>query len=107
MRKAYKTIEVIPDLCNGCRDCVKACLQAKGAKQQKQSRIQPIKIKDLKGSFIKPTICLQCGEPACVAACPADVLRKNWETGIVEWDKDKCDKGRKSSPFWLIVSYWL
>ncbi len=91
MRKAYKTIEVIPDLCNGCRDCVKACLQAKGVKQQKQSRIQPIKIKDLKESFIVPTICLQCGEPACVAACPLDALRKNLETGIVEWDKDKCD----------------
>ena len=105
MGKAYKTIEIIPHLCDGCADCVKACLQAKGADQPSQSMIKSIK--DLKEAFFAPTICLQCGEPACAAACPADALRKNWETGIVEWDKDKCNKGRKSSPFWLIVSYWL
>lgn len=88
MRKANKTIEVRPDLCDGCGDCVKACLQAKGKKQPSQSRIQPIK--DLKDSFNAPTICLQCGEPACASACPANALKKDPETGIVEWDRDKC-----------------
>ena len=88
MGKAYNTIEVKVDLCDGCGDCVKACLKAKGAKNPIQSRIKPIK--DLKENFTAPTICLQCGDPSCTAACPAGALRKNRETGIIEWDKDKC-----------------
>lgn len=88
MKKAYRTIEVIPDLCDGCGDCLKACLQAKGVKHPSQSRINPIK--DLKESYAAPTICLQCGDPACVAVCPSNSLRKNPETGIVKWDEDTC-----------------
>jgi len=67
---------------------VKACLQAKEAKQPSQSRIKSIK--DLKEAFFAPTICLQCGDPSCVTVCPSKTLAKNPETGIVEWSKDKC-----------------
>jgi len=86
--KAYQTIAVIPGLCDGCGDCVPACLQAKGIKDPIQSRIKPIK--DLKESFFAPTICLQCGDPGCVSSCPAKALTKNPETGVIEWNKDNC-----------------
>jgi len=86
--KAFKTIEVIPGLCDGCGECVNACIQAKGVNRPIQSRIKPLK--DLKEPFFAPTICLQCGDPACVPVCPADALNKNPETGVIEWDETKC-----------------
>ena len=88
LRKAYRTIEVIPDLCDGCGDCVKACLKAKGAKHPVQSRIQPIE--GLREPFFAPTICLQCGDPSCVSTCPSGALSKDLETGVIEWDKNLC-----------------
>ena len=88
MGRAYKTIAVIPGLCDGCGECVKACLQAKAVKDPIQSRIKPIG--QLKESFFAPTVCLQCGDPACVASCPARALSKDSKSGIVEWDPDKC-----------------
>ena len=88
MGKAYETIAVIPGLCDGCGDCVTACLQVKGIKDPVQSRIKPIK--DLKEPFFAPTICLQCGDPACVSSCPAKALTKNPETGVIEWNKECC-----------------
>lgn len=88
MGKAYKTIEIIPDQCDGCGDCVKACLDVKGATHPLQSRIRPLN--DLKEPFFAPTICLQCGDPACVATCPSHSLNKNPETGVVEWNQDTC-----------------
>lgn len=88
MKKAYNTIEVIPDLCDGCGDCVKACQEAKGVKNPNQSRIQIIK--DDKEAFTAPNICCQCGDPSCAAVCPANALTKNLKTGVVEWDKEKC-----------------
>ena len=88
MGKAYKTIAVIPGLCDGCGECVNACIQAKSAKRLSQSRIKPIQ--NLKESFFAPAICLQCGDPSCVASCPSGALTKNSETGVVEWNKERC-----------------
>jgi phenylglyoxylate dehydrogenase beta subunit len=87
--KAYKTIEVIPELCDGCRECVAACLKVNGLHDPDQSRIKLVK--RLTEPFFAPAICLQCGEPACAAECPTDALVKNYETGIVGWNADDCN----------------
>lgn len=88
MAKAYKTIQVIPELCNECGDCIKACLEAKGAKDPSQSRIRLVK--DPKTSKNVPVLCRQCGDPACVTSCPQNALSKNPDTGIIELNKDEC-----------------
>ena len=88
MGKAYKTIEIIPGLCDGCGKCVVACVNAKHLEDPSQSRIHPIERLD--ENFFAPAVCLQCGDPACVASCPAGALTKNPETGIVEKDAERC-----------------
>ncbi len=40
-------------------------------------------------AFIKRQ-CLHCVDPSCISACPVSALTKNQETGIVEYDADKC-----------------
>ncbi|RPJ79889.1 MAG: 4Fe-4S dicluster domain-containing protein, partial [Acidobacteria bacterium] len=89
MGKAYRTIEVVPELCDGCQECVKACLKVKGLQDPGQSRIRLVQ-RPTK-PFFTPSICLQCGEPACAAECPSDALVKNKETGIVDWSADECN----------------
>jgi len=34
--------------------------------------------------------CMHCGEPACVAVCPAGAITKRAEDGIVVVDQNKC-----------------
>lgn len=34
--------------------------------------------------------CNHCNHPGCVSACPVSAMTKNPETGIVEYDKNKC-----------------
>jgi len=48
------------------------------------------------GSFPNVTMktmslgCMHCGEPACVAVCPAGAITKRAEDGIVVVDQNKC-----------------
>jgi phenylglyoxylate dehydrogenase beta subunit len=87
--KAYKTIAVYPEKCDGCGDCVQACLEAKSyTKNPIHSRIKPIK--EIHEEFFAPIICLQCGDPSCVPNCPSGALNKNPESGVVEWNEEKC-----------------
>jgi Fe-S-cluster-containing dehydrogenase component len=37
-----------------------------------------------------PTLCLQCEKAYCVEVCPTPALTKNDQTGVVDFDKDKC-----------------
>lgn len=34
--------------------------------------------------------CMHCGEPACMAVCPAGAISKRSEDGVVVVDQDKC-----------------
>jgi len=37
-----------------------------------------------------PTLCLQCEKAYCVEVCPTSALTKNDQTGVVDFNKDKC-----------------
>ena len=47
-------------------------------------------MKEPEDSFFGLSLCRQCGDPDCVANCPAGALTKNEDTGVVEWDDTKC-----------------
>ena len=84
----YNTIAFRADLCNGCGDCMVTCARVKaGSDSPQRSRIQVLD--DGAGHF-ELAMCRQCGDPACVPACPAAALSKNPTTGVIDWDADKC-----------------
>jgi phenylglyoxylate dehydrogenase beta subunit len=86
---AYNTIAFKPDRCNGCGDCMTACARAKtGSDDVRRSRIQ-IAPGVIDGEF-SLAMCRQCGDPKCVANCPAAALAKNPTTGVIDWDDSKC-----------------
>lgn len=86
---SYSTIAFHPDKCNGCNACVEACAKVHtGTVNAVHSRIQIVPDPDEKSYGI--ALCRQCAEPRCVMDCPAKALTKNEETGVIEWDKDKC-----------------
>lgn len=89
MGNAYNTLAVYPEKCNGCGECEKACAKVKAdSTDVVHSRIKVLK--SLEDGFFGPVVCMQCGEPNCVKSCPAGALSKNPETGVVEWNEDKC-----------------
>lgn len=77
------TIRFIPQRCDGCDDCMNACVEAKGG----VSRISIVGGGDGRWEM---ALCRQCGDPKCVANCPAGALDKHRVSGIVDWSKDLC-----------------
>lgn len=84
------------ELCQGCRNCQLACMAGHTAEQS-------VLCLDLENpanrprNFIAagplgptPILCRHCNEPACVTACMAGALTKNYATGTVDQDPEKC-----------------
>jgi len=87
--KSYPTIAFHPEKCNGCNDCVEACVQIKtDTRDPVHSRIRVAK--DSEDEFYGISLCRQCGDPRCVMDCPARALTKSEDTGVVLWDETKC-----------------
>jgi phenylglyoxylate dehydrogenase beta subunit len=87
--KGYQTIAFYEDKCDGCKDCLEACSRFHtGTMDPIHSRIQVAK--DEEQSTYGVALCRQCGEPLCVKNCPAGALSKDRETGIVQWNEEKC-----------------
>ena len=87
MTGAYSTLAFDAARCDGCNACMVACAQAKaGSDDLVDSRIQ---IVAGDGAF-ELALCRQCGDPKCVANCPAAALAKDEGTGIIDWDGSKC-----------------
>lgn len=106
-------------LCVGCKACVSRCkevndmpveispdqrewnsgtwdtakdLSAKTLNVIKVYRNGTVENKDREENgfaFIKRQ-CLHCVDPSCISACPVSALTKHPETGVVEYDKDRC-----------------
>jgi phenylglyoxylate dehydrogenase beta subunit len=85
---AGNTIAFKAELCDGCGDCMKACVAAKssdGAVAQSRIRV----VSDPLTSSAGLALCRQCGDPRCASVCPAGALAKG-EDGIVAWDAGRC-----------------
>lgn len=93
-----KRIWIDAGLCDGCLNCTLACMNAHRGDQgtiydldltnpANESRNVILRLKD--GSY-RPIFCRHCDEPECVRSCMSGALRKNPETGLVEYDETRC-----------------
>ncbi len=80
--------------CTGCLACAIACQDYHDLQEEGSSfiRIETIE----KGQFpdpylgFFPVLCYHCGNPACIAACPAGAITKDHDNGIVAVNEDVC-----------------
>ena len=84
-----RKLTINPKLCTNCHICELAC----SFKQSQsislfKSCINTIHLTD--EELTVPVVCLQCVEPACMAACPSGAIFRNEETGAIEIDYEKC-----------------
>lgn len=84
---AYSTIAFKPEHCDGCNECMTACAGVKaGSTDHVDSRIQIVS----SDTGFELAMCRQCGDPKCVAVCPAAALSKDEGLGFIAWDGSKC-----------------
>ena len=84
-----KMLVVNPDLCTACRICELVCsFKHHGEFNPAKSRIKITFFP--KDFFYYPSVCSQCEEAPCVNVCPANALKRDPVTGIVELDKLRC-----------------
>ena len=85
---ATPTIAFDAARCDGCGECMNACVQAKSAADDPaQSRIRIVRDDDTGSWGIAQ--CRQCSDPRCASVCPAAALTKG-DDGIVAWDGERC-----------------
>lgn len=85
---AYDTIAFRPELCDGCNACMVACAGTRaGSDDLLDARLQIVP--DGEDGF-ELALCRQCGDPNCVANCPAGALTKDQDSGVIGWDGSKC-----------------
>jgi TPP-dependent indolepyruvate ferredoxin oxidoreductase alpha subunit len=60
--RAEYVCQVDPDLCTGCKSCMKQCQFGAQFYSHRQAKV-----------YIDPTRCFGCG--VCMAACPADAVK--------------------------------
>lgn len=99
MGHAYATIAFEAARCDGCQDCMRACATAKcssddiaRARLQVLPAVLPAMLPadgSAPASF-ELAMCRQCGDPRCVAVCPAGALAKDVETGVITRNADTC-----------------
>lgn len=92
-----KRIIINADKCVGCLGCMSACVQAQYP--------APVSLYDIRldsrgprprnavyqrGEKYYPVFCRSCDDPDCVAVCMSGALKKNEETGLIEYDPDRC-----------------
>lgn len=93
-----KRIIIDSTKCDGCKNCVLACMQAH---QETPGTLYDLDLLDTinesrnhieiseDGSY-KPIFCRHCDQPECVMSCMSGALKKDEETGHVLYDQDKC-----------------
>lgn len=89
MCKGHNTIAFYAEKCDGCNDCIEACARIKaGSTDAGHSRIKILE--DSETGLFGLALCRQCEDPRCVMSCPSGALKKDKETGIVQWNEKKC-----------------
>ncbi|NLY66554.1 MAG: 4Fe-4S dicluster domain-containing protein [Tissierellia bacterium] len=84
--------------CEACLGCVLGCMVEHN---KKGKSIYDLDLEDMANESRNhvevdyenrpaPIICRHCEDPECVTTCMSGAMTKNEETGLVEYDKDKC-----------------
>ena len=93
-----RRIMINASLCDGCKNCTVACMQAHRDTPgtvydldltdiHNESRNHIEKMPD--GSY-RPIFCRHCDLPECVMSCMSGALSKDPKTGIVSYAEKKC-----------------
>lgn len=94
-----KRIMIDAELCDGCMNCTLACMNAH--RTDGAESIYTLSVTDPENesrNFIaqdsekhyRPIFCRHCEEPMCVKSCMSGAMRKDPETGLVTYDREKC-----------------
>ena len=70
-----------PNRCIGCRACEEACSECPGHGGHTMIHLDYL----ARATSVQPapTVCMHCEEPACIASCPADAIKKTAD-GVVQ-----------------------
>lgn len=84
-----KMLIVDPAKCTGCRSCETVCSTFKeGESNLFKCRIKVVRFPE--EFFFYPLVCQQCETPLCAVPCPTAALKKDNQTGLVEFIREKC-----------------
>lgn len=84
-----KTVIVDAKKCSGCRSCETYCsLKHEALCAPSRGRIRVVKWEQ-EGIFV-PVSCMRCEEPACEFACPKHATYRNYSTGAMEVNPNRC-----------------
>ena len=93
-----KRIIIDQEKCDGCKNCTIACMQAH---REGSGTVYDLDLLDPKnearhsienkrgGGYI-PVFCRHCSVPDCVQACMSGALKKEPDTGHVQYDEKRC-----------------
>jgi carbon-monoxide dehydrogenase iron sulfur subunit len=85
----YKTVVIDAAKCTGCRACENYCsLKHEGECAPSRGRIHVVKWEQ-QGIFV-PISCMRCQEPACEMVCPKCATRRDFATGAMVVDANRC-----------------
>lgn len=77
--------------CDGCGDCVTACLRQLAERPGEEGGRGPARVKVLgKGPLFWLSICRQCDEAPCIDACITGALRQGEDPDSVRLDEETC-----------------
>lgn len=86
---AFKTLIIDAEKCSGCRACESYCaLKHEGVCNPAMGRIHVVKWEQ--EAIFVPINCMRCEEPACELACPKRATYRNYKTGAMEVDPNRC-----------------
>jgi Fe-S-cluster-containing hydrogenase component 2 len=82
-------LHITPERCTGCRTCEIACAFSHPLDGTAMGKSR-VAVRDLGENVFVPVLCLQCETAACQRACPVQALVRNFETGAIDVDAERC-----------------